>query len=147
MVAAASLSAAVNVALGWSSGLNEARHLYDQKKEEQEFKTKLEALRQSDEEQQIRRRNAQLETQGAIAKARLSQLLQNLERQEAIVFDRRIRARVENQRWEHEVKCWFRDNPDKITEYNRNQQSQNQPLLKHSQDEHVNRSTSSQSLH
>jgi hypothetical protein len=126
MVAAASLSAAANVALGWSSGSNEARHLYDQKKDEQKFKTKLEELRQNDEEQQIRGRNAQLETQGAVAKARLSQLLRDLERQEAIVFDRRIRARVENQRWEREVKRWFQDNPDKVVEYNRNQQSQNQ---------------------
>jgi hypothetical protein len=126
MVAAASLSAAAYVVLDWSFGFDEARHLYDQKKQEQKFKAKLEELRQSDEEQQIRRQNAQLETQGAIAKARLSQLLQDLEHQEAIVFDRRIRARVENQRWEHEVKRWFQDNPDKVAEYNRNQQSQNQ---------------------
>jgi hypothetical protein len=146
MVGAASLSATANVAFGWTSGLEEARHLYDQKKEEQEFKAGLKELRQSSEEQEIQKQNAQLEKQGAMAKARLSQLLQAWERQEAIVSDRRERARAENQRWEHEVKRWFQDNPEKVAAFNRNQHSQNQFLLKHRQNGHGAKSVSIDSL-
>jgi hypothetical protein len=119
---AASLFAYTNVLLGFTSGVEEAAFLQEYEELHQQFATKLEELRKSSEELELRENNLQWLNQAAEAEARINELRKQITQQETIALEAVTCARIENQRWESSVKTWFQKNADKIEDFNRRRQ-------------------------
>lgn len=119
MTATAGLAATTNVAFGWQCGVEEARHEYNQELEQKLFDSQLQELRDSKKEQVLVERNTELACQLQEAVALLPLLRLEIERQQKIVADARVRAQLENARWEREVKQWLQKHPEQIEQFNR----------------------------
>ncbi|MEH1862545.1 MAG: hypothetical protein V7L21_32110 [Nostoc sp.] len=120
---ASALSATANIALAWTTGLEEASHLHEQELKVQELNDHLKDILNPQEDFKIAVNNELHKRKIEATDKRVEELQEELIKQQELLSEAKENARLEYERWAYLMKTSF-----KSLESSSSQQIQNYPL-------------------